>query len=139
MRSKATRKLSNVGLFALLLFCLDDAEAQKQKEVFAAQFKVESELIQEFTRNKSEKALVFITDVMEKNSGTDFKKAAKALENGDVELYILTLPYSGEDRSSQLKKLTKNKEMMIRLADDSGGEAFFPESLDAMKLPWSIF
>ena len=258
MKSKVRRKFSVVGLFAPLLFCLVDAEAQKQKEdkqkdearqvkvklrvavvddkshlvenlgkehlsvyengikqtiesirydqgplslgivadtsgsmrahlglitsiiknltkllgsedeIFLAQFKAEAELLQEFTRNKSEiekaleslytsggtglldaviatadyahkhgknrhKALVFITDVMEKNSGTDFKKAAKALEDDDVELYILTLPYLVEDRSSQFKKLMKNEQMMIRLADHSGGEAFFPESLDVLK------
>jgi Ca-activated chloride channel homolog len=258
LKSKVKRKFSVVGLFAPLLFCLVDAEAQKQKgdkqkeearqvkvklrmavlddkshlvenlgkehlnlyengikqtiesimydqgplslgivadtsgsmrahlglitsiiknliklsgdedEIFLAQFKVEPELLQDFTRNKSEvekalerlytsggtslfdaviatadyahargknrhKALVFITDVMEKNSETDFIKAAKALEDNDVELYILTLPYLAEDRSSQVKKLMKNKETMIRLADNSGGEAFFPESPDVLK------
>jgi Ca-activated chloride channel family protein len=139
-----------------------------EDEIFLAQFKAEPELVQDFTRNKSEienalgelytsggtglfdaviatadyarkqgknrhKALVFITDVMEKNSATDFKKAAKALEENEVELYILTLPYLAEDRSTQFKKVKKNEDIMIRLADHSGGEAFFPETLATLE------
>ncbi len=75
------------------------------------------------------KALVIITDSMESNSGFDLKKTMKAVEENNVPIYILTLPYLSEDRRSKAKKLGKAEEAVIRLADISGGEAFFSESL----------
>jgi len=83
------------------------------------------------------KALVVITDSVERNSGFDLKKTLEAVKKNDVPVYIVILPYvytepTAADRKLQAKMLVKNEEAAIRLAQFSGGEIFFPESLEGM-------
>jgi len=131
-------------------------------EAFLAQFKTETELVQEFTSSRREledalghfsvnggtalldaiiatadharekgkrrrKALVVITDGVEKNSSVKEKEVIEVMKEDEVQLYLVG--FVDEDESFSLfgrSRAKKAKDLLIRLAEDSGGRAFFP-------------
>ncbi|MBO0859833.1 MAG: VWA domain-containing protein [Chloracidobacterium sp.] len=73
------------------------------------------------------KALVVITDGLEKNSSSKEKAVIEAMKKDEVQLYLVGLVEDGEGgwpfgRSAG----GKGKDLLNRLAEDSGGRAFFP-------------
>jgi Ca-activated chloride channel family protein len=81
------------------------------------------------------KALVVISDGVEKNSSWKEKEVIKAIQEDDVQVYLIGILDETEDSSSLFGKspTKKAKDLLIRLAEDSGGRAFFPK--DASEMP----
>lgn len=79
------------------------------------------------------KALVVITDGVEKNSAVKEKEVTKVIQEDDVQLYLVGILDETEESGSLFRKGNKAKDLLIRLAEDSGGRAFFPK--DASEIP----
>ena len=81
------------------------------------------------------KALVVITDGVEKNSSWKEKEVIKAIQEDDVQVYLVGILDEGDDGASLFGKSAtkKAKDLLIHLAEDSGGRAFFPK--DASEMP----
>jgi Ca-activated chloride channel homolog len=142
---------------------------KNEDEAFIAQFKVEPELVRDFTRDKLEledglndlftgggtslldaviatadyahekgkqrrKALVVISDGLEKNSSVKEKEVMQALKEDEVQVYFVGFVDEEEDAASLFGKspAKKAKELLSRLAEDSGGRAFFPKDVSEM-------
>ncbi len=76
------------------------------------------------------KAIVVISDGVEKNSSVKEKEVIKAIQENEVQLYFVG--FVDEDDSGGIFSKSgskKAKELMQRLADDSGGRAFFPKDV----------
>lgn len=80
------------------------------------------------------KALVVITDGVEKNSNWKEKEVIKAIQEDDVQLYLIGILDESEEGTSLFGKSAtkKAKDLLIRLAEDSGGRAFFPKEASEM-------
>src|SRR5262245_8914721 len=73
------------------------------------------------------KALVVITDGLEKNSSVKEKEVIEVMKEDEVQLYLVG--FVDEDESFSLfgkSRAQKAKDLLIRLAEDSGGRGFFP-------------
>jgi Ca-activated chloride channel homolog len=142
---------------------------KKEDEAFLAQFKIEPELVRDFTRDKLEledglndlftgggtslldaviatadyahekgrqrrKALVVISDGLERNSAVKEKEVMQALKEDEVQVYFVGFVDEDDDASSLFGKspAKKAKELLSRLAEDSGGRAFFPKDLSEL-------
>jgi Ca-activated chloride channel homolog len=81
------------------------------------------------------KALVVISDGLEKNSTVKEKEVLEALKENEVQVYLVGFIDEDEEGKSLFGKSTskKAKELLSRLAEDSGGRAFFPKELSEMK------
>jgi Ca-activated chloride channel homolog len=79
------------------------------------------------------KALVVITDGLEKNSSAKEKEVKEAMKEDEVQLYLVG--FVDEDESFRLfgSPAKRAKDLLTRLAEDSGGRAFFPT--DARETP----
>lgn len=79
------------------------------------------------------KALVIITDGLERDSATKEREVVEAIQEDEVQLYLVGFLEAEESgglfRQSPAKKAPK---LLVRLAEDSGGRAFFPQSLEEM-------
>jgi len=73
------------------------------------------------------KALVVITDGLDKNSSAKEKRVIEVMKEDEVQVYLVGFVDDENSRGffggSPAKKA---KELLIRLAEDSGGRAFFP-------------
>jgi Ca-activated chloride channel family protein len=134
-------------------------------EAFLAQFKAESELVQEFTGDKREleesieelftsggtalldaiiatsdysqekgkrrrKAIIVMSDGLEKNSAVKEREVISAIKENEVQLYMIGFLEDEESKSLFGKSATKKaQELLVRLAEDSGGKTFFPRDL----------
>lgn len=80
------------------------------------------------------KALVVISDGVEKNSNWKEKEVIKAIQEDDVQLYLIGILDESDEGSSLFGKSAtkKAKDLLIRLAEDSGGRAFFPKEASEM-------
>ena len=80
------------------------------------------------------KALVVITDGVEKNSSWKEKEVVKAIQEDDVQVYLIGILDESEEGSSLFGKSStkKAKDLLIRLAEDSGGRAYFPKEASEM-------
>jgi Ca-activated chloride channel family protein len=144
-------------------------QLKNEDEAFLAQFKIEPELVRDFTRDKLEledglndlftgggtslldaiiatadyahekgkqrrKALVIITDGLEKNSAVKEKEVMQAMKEDEVQVYLVGFVDEEEDAASLFGKspAKKAKDLLSRLAEDSGGRAFFPKDLNEM-------
>lgn len=81
------------------------------------------------------KALVVITDGVEKNSSWKEKEVIKAIQEDDVQVYLIGILDESDEGTSLFGKSNtkKAKDLLIHLAEDSGGRAFFPK--DASEMP----
>jgi Ca-activated chloride channel homolog len=76
------------------------------------------------------KAIIVISDGLEKNSGVKEKEVIRAIKENDVQLYLIG--FLDEDKSKSFFGTSASKraqQLLNRLADDSGGRAFFPKGL----------
>lgn len=80
------------------------------------------------------KALVVITDGVEKNSSWKEKEVIKAIQEDDVQVYLVGILDESDDSASLFGKSAtkKAKDLLIHLAEDSGGRAFFPKEASEM-------
>jgi Ca-activated chloride channel homolog len=68
-----------------------------------------------------------ITDGVEKNSSVKENEVIEVMKEDEVQLYLVG--FVDEDESFSLfgrSRAKKAKDLLIRLAEDSGGRAFFP-------------
>ncbi len=143
-------------------------QLQANDEAFIAQFKLEPELVADFTRDKREledalgelftgggtalldaiiatsdyaqqrgkqrrKALVVITDGLEKNSSVKEREVMEAIKENEVQLYLVGFIDEEEPQSLFGRSPAKKaRELLNRLAEDSGGRAFFPKDVSEM-------
>lgn len=82
------------------------------------------------------KVLVMVTDGVEKNSRYKFDKAIKEIEGGSPQIYILVLPYMGEEKPPE-KSLEKSKEWLTYMAESTGGEVLNLNSLADLSAAFS--
>jgi Ca-activated chloride channel family protein len=76
------------------------------------------------------KAIVVISDGLEKNSAVKEREVVDAIKENEVQLYMIGFIDEEESKSVFRKSPGKRaQELLIRLADDSGGRAFFPKDL----------
>lgn len=80
------------------------------------------------------KALIVITDGLEKNSSVKEKEVLDAMKEDEVQVYLVGFIDEEDDTKSFFGKspAKKAKELLTRLADDSGGRAFFPKDVNEM-------
>src|SRR5262245_17467166 len=76
------------------------------------------------------KALVVISDGLEKNSSSKEKEVMEALKEDEVQVYLVGFIDEEEEKSFFGKSPAKKaKDLLSRIADDSGGRAFFPKDV----------
>jgi Ca-activated chloride channel homolog len=72
-----------------------------------------------------------MSDGLEKNSAVKEKEVIDAIKENEVQLYMIGFLEEEEGKSFFGKSSTKKaQELLVRLADDSGGRAFFPKDLN---------
>ncbi|HKX31365.1 MAG TPA: VWA domain-containing protein [Blastocatellia bacterium] len=76
------------------------------------------------------RAVIVISDGLEANSSIKEKEALDAIRENEVQLYMIGF-IKREELSASFGKTPamKAKELLLRLAEDSGGRAFFPNDL----------
>jgi len=80
------------------------------------------------------KALVVITDGLEKNSSVKEKEVLEALKEDEVQIYLVGFIDEEDNEKGLFGKspAKKARELLVRLASDSGGRAFFPKEVSEM-------
>jgi Ca-activated chloride channel family protein len=80
------------------------------------------------------KALVVISDGLEKNSSVKEKEVLEAIKENEVQVYLVGfVDEDGEKSLFGKSPAKKAKDLLSRLADDSGGKAYFPQ--DVSEIP----
>src|SRR4029078_648156 len=76
------------------------------------------------------KALVVITDGLDKNSSMKEKEVIEAMKEDEVQVYLVGFVDEGEPGGLFGRSPAKKaKDLLVRLAEDSGGRAFFPNDV----------
>jgi Ca-activated chloride channel family protein len=77
------------------------------------------------------KALVVISDGLEKNSSVKEKEVMEAIKEDEVQVYLVGFIDEDMEEKSLFGKspAKKAKELLSRIADDSGGKAYFPKDI----------
>ncbi|HEY6402766.1 MAG TPA: VWA domain-containing protein [Blastocatellia bacterium] len=77
------------------------------------------------------KALVVISDGLEKNSSVKEKEVMEAIKEDEVQVYLVGFVDEDEEGKSLFGKSPgkKAKDLLSRIADDSGGKAYFPKDI----------
>jgi len=77
------------------------------------------------------KALIVITDGLERNSSVKEKEVLDAIKENEVQIYLVGFIDEEDDTKSYFGKspAKKARDLLTRLADDSGGRAFFPRDI----------
>lgn len=79
------------------------------------------------------KALVVITDGLDKNSSMKEKEVIEAMKEDEVQVYLVGfLDEEGSGGFFSGSPAKKAKQLLTRLAEDSGGRAFFPTDVSEM-------
>src|SRR5262244_698107 len=76
------------------------------------------------------KALVVISDGLEKNSSVKEKEVMEAIKENEVQVYLVGfIDEEMEEKGSLFGKspAKKAKDLLSRIAEDSGGKAYFPQ------------
>jgi Ca-activated chloride channel homolog len=76
------------------------------------------------------KAIIVISDGLDKNSAVKEKEVIDAIKANEVQLYMIGFIEEGEPTNPFYKSPSqKARELLERMANDSGGRAFFPKEL----------
>ncbi|HEY9433608.1 MAG TPA: VWA domain-containing protein [Blastocatellia bacterium] len=77
------------------------------------------------------KALVVISDGLEKNSSVKEKEVMEAIKEDEVQVYLVGFVDEEMEEKSLFGKspAKKAKDLLSRIADDSGGRAYFPKDI----------
>lgn len=80
------------------------------------------------------KALIIISDGLEKNSGVKEKEVIEAIKENEVQLYLVGFVDEDADGGGLFRKsdAKKARDLLSRLAEDSGGRVFFPKEISEM-------
>lgn len=80
------------------------------------------------------KALIIISDGLEKNSSVKEREVLEAIKEDEVQLYIVGFVDEEDNEKSLFGKSSakKAKELLTRLAEDSGGRVYFPKEISEM-------
>lgn len=80
------------------------------------------------------KALIVISDGLDQNSSLKEREVLAAIQENEVQLYFVGFIDEEDETRSFFGKspAKKARELLTRLADDSGGRAFFPAELSEM-------
>lgn len=79
------------------------------------------------------KALIIISDGLERNSGTKEREVLEAIKENEVQVYVVgLLDQDSESFFLYKSPIKKAKELITRLTVDSGGRAFFPDDISEM-------
>jgi len=79
------------------------------------------------------KALVVITDGMENESSVKEREVMQAMKEDEVQVYLVGFVSGGDSLRLFGKSPEKRaRELLVRLAEDSGGRAFFPRDVNEM-------
>ncbi len=79
------------------------------------------------------KALIIITDGLDKNSSVKEKEVMEAIKEDEVQVYLVG--FINEDEPAGVfgrSPAKRARELLTRLAEDSGGRAFFPKEISEM-------
>jgi len=81
--------------------------------------------------HRRRKALVIITDGLEKNSSVKEKEVMDAIKEDEVQVYLVGFIDEEMDEKSLFGRSSgkKAKDLLSRIADDSGGHAYFPKDI----------
>ncbi|MCI0664806.1 MAG: VWA domain-containing protein [Acidobacteria bacterium] len=90
----------------------------------------------EYTSQKGrlrKKALIIISDGLERNSSLREKEVLDAIYEHEVQIYLVGFIDDGTSGNLPIDEENKKaRELLTRLADSSGGRAFFPKDVDEM-------
>jgi Ca-activated chloride channel family protein len=77
------------------------------------------------------KALIVISDGLEKNSSVKEKEVMEAIKEDEVQVYLVGFIDEEMEEKSLFRKspAQKAKDLLSRIADDSGGRAYFPKEI----------
>lgn len=77
------------------------------------------------------KALVIISDGLEKNSSVKEKEVMEAIKEDEVQVYLVGFIDEDMEEKSLFGRspAKKAKDLLMRIADDSGGRAYFPKDI----------
>lgn len=79
------------------------------------------------------KAIIVITDGVEKNSSMREKQVIQAMKEDEVQLYLVGfLDEKSGGGIFGMSDAEKAKNLLVRLSEDSGGRAFFPKAISEM-------
>jgi Ca-activated chloride channel homolog len=78
------------------------------------------------------KAVVLVTDGLDKNSYYSFDQLVAHLRKLDVRLYLVGFTFDLDEGGGIFRKSEKTKaqQLLTKLARDTGGQAYFPERLE---------
>jgi Ca-activated chloride channel homolog len=119
-------------------FSSDKGELEKSLELFFTSggtalldaIIAASDYAQEKGRRRR-KAIIVISDGLDKNSAAKEKEVISAIRENEVQLYMIG--FLDEDESKSFfgsSDRRRAQQLLTRLADDSGGRAFFPKDLN---------
>jgi Ca-activated chloride channel homolog len=90
----------------------------------------------EYTAQKGrlrKKALIIVSDGLEKNSSLTEKEVLDAIYEHEVQIYLVGFIDDGSEGGGPINETNKKaRDLLTRLADSSGGRAFFPKDVDEM-------
>ena len=88
---------------------------------------------QQKAKNKR-RAIIVITDGVEKNSVVKEKEVLEAIKEDEVQIYLVGFIDEDDSASGLFGKAgsKRAKELLIRIAEDSGGRHFFPKDISEM-------
>ena len=76
------------------------------------------------------KALIVISDGYERNSSVKEREVMEAIKEDEVQVYLVGFIDEGEEKDLSGKPAGKQaKDLLSRIADDSGGRAYFPKDI----------
>ena len=82
--------------------------------------------------HKDRRVLLLVTDGEDTASRSTFTDAIKAAEKSNATIYAIGV-FSEDDRKNDKKMIRTSTRVLTQLADATGGQAFFPETLDEVK------
>jgi VWFA-related protein len=120
------------GSIGDLVDALDNIDARGETALYDAIY-LSAEHVK--AGKKDKKAILLITDGEDNVSKYNITKVIEALRQSKVTLYAIGLLEEDDQRGGLFKKppSKKAKEDLIKFADITGGQAFFPKSLDEVE------
>jgi VWFA-related protein len=79
--------------------------------------------------HKDRRVLLLVTDGEDTASRSSFTDAIRAAEKSNATIYAIGV-FSQDDRKNDKKMIRNSTRVLTQLADATGGQAFFPETLD---------
>ncbi len=76
------------------------------------------------------KALVVFSDGLDRNSAVKEKEVIEAIKENEVQVYLVGfIDEKMEEKTAGKSAAKQAKELLMRIADDSGGRAYFPKDI----------